>query len=181
MSDNFQFAKYVLSPCAFSSTCHCKSYTVWCCPWLRLWCTDLLWTRQAPDWDGTGTGILWTMAPAQQLPAGHHRVVLLETPVLSTTCQDRASSCPACWREIRSRNPTPARTFKKVSFNIFSGGTLKIFTVWRLNFSPENCPGQAARCVPGHLLGLTRNCKVGALLSWLKEIGGGNFRNILKC
>ena len=41
----------------------------------------------------------------------------------------------------------------KKSVLTFSGGTLKIFTVWRLNFSPENCPGQVGALCPWTFIG----------------------------
>ena len=136
MSDHFSALLHVfLSPCCFSAVVKPTPCVVVhdSDPALQ----DLLWTRQAPDWDGTGTGILWTMAPAHRLPAGHW-VVLLETPVLSTTCQDELLHAPPADAGLGQGTRRRPGHLKK-SVLTFSG-TLKIFTVWRLNFSPENCP-----------------------------------------
>ena len=134
--------------------------------------------RQAPDWDGTGTGILWTMAPPahHRLPAGHW-VVLLETPVLSPTCQDESADA----RLGQGTRRGPGHLKKSV---LTFSGTLKIFTVWGLNFSPENCPewpGRRAVSLDIYWVWPEIAKLELTLLSWLKQIGGGNFRNILKC
>ena len=91
--------------------------TLCCCPWLRL-------RSPGPVMDQTGSRLRWDRnrnimnygpcTPAASWPLSGFTWNSCSEHNLS----GRASSCPACWRGIRSRNPTPARTFKKVSFNI---------------------------------------------------------------
>ena len=107
--------RVLLSPRSFS--CSCKTYTVCCCPWLRP-------SSPGPVMDQTGSRLRWD----------RNRNIMNYGPCTAAaswplsgftwnSCSEhnlsgRASSCPACWRGMRSRNPTLARTFKKVSFNI---------------------------------------------------------------
>ena len=146
-------------------------------------------TRQAPDWERNimnygptahtslaswpPSGFTWNSCSQPKLvrasshaPASSDANTRVKEPDAATRC------CPG---HLKTEKKNIYK--KKPSVLTFRGGALKIFTVWRLNFRPLR-PVRCFGSLAGHLLGLTRNCKVGALLGWLKEIGGGNFRNI---
>ena len=131
----FRFASCILISLLF--LCSCKTYTVCCCPWLRP-------SSPGPVMDQTGSRLRWdrnrnimNYGPCTAA-ASWPWVVLLETPVLSTTCQDELLHAPPADAGLGQGTRRRPGHLKK-SVLTFSG-TLKIFTVWRLNFSPENCP-----------------------------------------